>query len=82
MGVAVLGAIVAGFGPSFYVRPATTPALAPRVVAHGILFSGWVVLFRVQTALVASGQTKVHRRLGVAAAGLAVIMFVTAPSCC
>lgn len=78
--VAVLGTIGAGFGPSFYVRPATTTALAPRVVAHGILFSGWVLLFLVQTALVASGQTKVHRRLGVAAAGLAVIMLVTAPS--
>jgi hypothetical protein len=69
MGVAVLGVIVAGFGPSFYVRPATMPALSPRVVAHGIVFSGWVVLFLVQTALFALGQTKVHRRLGVAAAG-------------
>jgi len=55
------------------------PALSPRVVAHGLLFSSWVILFLVQATLVAAGQSKLHRRLGVAAAGLAAIMVVTAP---
>lgn len=76
--VAALGAIVIGFGPSFY-RPGTLPTLAPCVVMHGLLFSSWVVLFLVQASLVAAGKPKLHRRLGVAAAGLAVIMVVTAP---
>jgi len=79
MGFAVVGMTVAGFGPSFYSRPATMPVLAPRVVAHGILFSSWVVLFLVQAVLVASRRTTLHRRLGVAAAGLAAIMVLTAP---
>jgi hypothetical protein len=79
MGLVVIGVIGTGFGPSFYARPATMPALVPRVVAHGILFSSWVALFLVQAALAASGQIRLHRRLGVAAAGLAVSMVVTAP---
>jgi hypothetical protein len=79
MGIAVIGVIGTGFGPSFYVRPTTMPSLVPRVVVHGLLFSSWVVLFFVQAALAASGRIKLHRRLGVAAAGLAVIMVVTAP---
>src|SRR6476620_131611 len=48
MSVGVLGAIMIGFGPSFYLRPRTMPALAPRVVMHGLLFSSWVVLFLIQ----------------------------------
>src|SRR6188472_3977598 len=79
MGLAIIGVVAAGFGPTFYSRPATMPALAPRVVAHGILFSSWVVLFLVQAVHVASGRSTLHRRLGIAAAGLAATMVVTAP---
>jgi len=79
MGLAVIGVIGTGFGPSFYVRPATMPALAARVVVHGLLFSSWVVLFLVQATLVAAGKSQLHRRLGVAVSGLAAIMVVTAP---
>jgi hypothetical protein len=77
--VAVLCAIMIGFGPSFYLRPGTMPTLPPRVVLHGLLFSSWVVLFLVQATLVAVGKRKLHRRLGVAVAGLAAVMVVTAP---
>jgi hypothetical protein len=79
MGVAMLGTIVAGFAPSFFLRPATMPSLAPRVIAHGTLFSSWIVLFVVQASLVAAGRTRLHRDLGVAAAGLAALMVVSGP---
>jgi hypothetical protein len=78
MALAMLAVLAVGFAPSFYLRPPTRPLLAPRVVAHGIAFSGWMLLFFVQTVLVAAGRTRIHRRLGLAAAGLALAMVVSA----
>jgi hypothetical protein len=46
------------------------------VHAHGALFTTWVVLFVVQTALISSRRVAVHRRLGVAGAVLAGAMIV------
>ena len=77
--VAALAVTFAGFAHSFYLRPATMPALAPLVVVHGTLFSCWVLLFLTQTTLVATGHTGLHRRLGVAGAGLAVLIVALGP---
>ena len=83
-GMAVLLALVvfAGFAPSYYLRGlgdggATTvsgAALTPLVHLHGVVFSAWVVLFLVQTALVARRRVRLHRRLGVAGAVLGAAM--------
>ena len=40
--------------------------ITPLVHAHGALFSAWVLLFIMQTALVAQHRVAVHRRLGIA----------------
>jgi hypothetical protein len=77
--VAALAVTFAGFAHSFYLRPASMPSLAPLVVVHGLVFSCWVLLFLTQTTLIATGHTRVHRRLGVAGAGLAVLMVVLGP---
>jgi len=77
--IAALVVIAIGFVPSFSKRPSTIAALAPHVIVHATLFMSWTVLFLVQAALVATGHTRVHRRLGVAAAAIAVTMVVTAP---
>ena len=79
MAVAALIAVFAGFAHSFYLRPASMPALAPIVVVHGIGQSCWVLLFATQSALVASGNIALHRRLGVAGAGLALLLLVLGP---
>jgi hypothetical protein len=52
----------------------------PLVHLHGALFTGWVVLFITQTALVASHRLAVHRRLGVAGAVLAAAMVLVGTS--
>jgi hypothetical protein len=82
---AVLALIVfAGFSSSYYLRfldtgPQVTFSGQPftkLVHLHGALFTAWVLLFVVQTALVAGRRVNVHRRLGAAGAALAAAMIV------
>jgi hypothetical protein len=76
--------VFAGFAPTFYLRfftggPKATLSGGPftaLVHVHGALFTAWVLLFIVQTALVAGRRVAVHRRLGVAGAVLAAAMIV------
>ena len=76
--------VLAGFASTYYLRfftggPRATLSGGPfttLVHVHGALFTAWVVLFIVQTALVASRRVAVHRRLGVAGAGSAAAMVV------
>lgn len=82
LSLAMAATVLAGFGPSYYGRflqdgPALTVSGAPftpLIHVHGALFTAWVLLFVVQTALVATGRTSVHRRLGVAGGVLAAVM--------
>lgn len=75
--------VLAGFGPTYYFRsslPTSTisgsTSLSPLLHLHGLLFSSWVLLFIVQTALVAARRVAVHRRLGIAGVVLAAAMIV------
>ncbi len=75
MAVAVALIVFAGFAPTFYLRPFFhAKPLTPLVVFHGILFTTWIVLFITQVRLVAGGRTDIHRKLGVFAACVAVLM--------
>lgn len=84
MAVAMGLTVFAGFAPTFYLRffaggPKATLSGGPftaLVYVHGTLFTAWVLLFIVQTALVASRRVAVHRSLGVAGAVLAAAMIV------
>ena len=50
--------------------------MSPLLHAHGLIFTSWIVLFVVQTGLIASRRTPLHRRLGVAGGVLAVAMLI------
>ena len=71
MAGAIVLAEAVGFWHSERGRIAGHHALHPMAVVHIALFSGWLALFLVQTLLVATGRTRVHRRLGVVAAMVA-----------
>jgi hypothetical protein len=50
--------------------------VTPLVHAHGLLFTAWMTLFVVQTALIARKRVATHRALGTAGALLALTMVV------
>jgi hypothetical protein len=75
MAVAVVITVFAGFARTYYLRPYFgTPSLTPLLHLHGAVFTSWLVLFLVQTSLVAAHRTGIHRRLGIAGAVIAVLM--------
>jgi hypothetical protein len=88
MAIALAITVFIGFAPTYYLRalfgapPTVTGAttLTPLAHVHGALFTGWVLLFIVQTALVASHRTRVHRRLGIAGGVLAAAMVIVGVS--
>jgi len=71
-GVTVLIA-VGGFARTYYLKSLFgTPALSLLVHLHAALMTAWVLLFVIQTRLVAARRTDLHRRLGVFGALLIV----------
>jgi hypothetical protein len=78
--VAISAAVVLGFARTFFFR-AWYPDWArvhgaPETFfyVHGTVFAAWLLLLIAQTSLVAAGRVDLHRRLGVAGAGLAVLV--------
>lgn len=69
--------VFAGFMPSFFLRfHYRDQPLPVYLFVHGIVMTLWQLLFVAQIALVASGRTDLHRRLGPVGAVLAVAVVV------
>jgi hypothetical protein len=76
MALASALAMYVGFMPSYFHRGAALPPLSPLYQVHGALFAAWVALLVVQTSLVAGRRIDIHRKLGVAGAALAAVVFI------
>ena len=81
MAVALTATVFAGFAPTYYLNAfAERPfALTPLLHVHGVAFSAWMFLLIAQTSLIAADARRVHMRLGLLGAILAVIMTVVGP---
>lgn len=77
MSLLLLAAVLYGFGRSyFFVGMVKAPLPNKLVHVHGAVFSLWILLLLVQTALVTTKKIRVHRALGLYGFGLAVLMVV------
>jgi hypothetical protein len=76
MTIAMLIAVLIGFGPTYYFRTisGTTFQLSQPLHLHGAAFTTWMLLLVVQATLVAAGRTDIHRKLGVAGAVLGALL--------
>lgn len=75
MAAAMVVATFIGFAPTYYLSSLTgAPAVGPLVHLHGIIYTLWLLLFFAQTSLVTAGRTDIHRKLGMALAGFAIIV--------
>lgn len=68
-GMSILIALVVfiGFSRTYFLAAVfhARPLPAPIVHIHGAVFTSWIGLLVIQTALAGSGRTGMHRRLGV-----------------
>jgi hypothetical protein len=65
---------IAGFAPSIVDPSRRLAPLTPLATVHGILFFLWLLLFLLQTTLIAGRRADMHRRMGIAAVALLIVI--------
>jgi hypothetical protein len=77
MAIAFAITVFAGFSRSYFLKAwYATPELSRLLHLHGLVFTTWFLFFLAQTALVATGRTYLHRRMGVAGVVLALLVLI------
>jgi hypothetical protein len=73
---ALVAFVVAGFARTYYSRILTDPPpLTTLLHLHAAVFTVWMALFLAQAALVAAHRVDLHRKLGIASAIFAGVVF-------
>jgi hypothetical protein len=66
-----------GFARTYYFRSYFhSPQLRPFLHYHGAVMTAWIVLFLVQSVLIARRRVRLHRALGYVGAGLALLVVI------
>jgi uncharacterized membrane protein len=70
--------VLIGFARTYYLKPVFGAQALPSFLVHlhGAVMTSWVLLFIAQVWLIASRRTRVHQRLGVVGAILALLVVV------
>ncbi len=77
MAIAIAFVVLVGFARTYYLRPQYVDQGLPLYLhAHGAVFTGWIALLVVQTTLIATRRTPLHRTIGWAGAGMAALVVI------
>ena len=78
IGLTMAAIVLIGFSRTYYLRAwFHLPPLSWRLHLHGAALTLWVVLFVVQTRLIAAGRRRLHMTLGIAGLALAAVAIAT-----
>jgi hypothetical protein len=76
MAICAIVTIFLGFAPSLINTAARKAPPSSLAIAHGLVSAAWLLIFLVQTTLVATRRIPVHSQLGTAAVFLAPVIIV------
>jgi hypothetical protein len=77
LAVSIVVLVFVGFSRTYYLHSLfRTPNLSTFLHVHGAVMSGWILLFAVQTFLIASNRPRIHRFLGALGAGYTVLVVI------
>ncbi|MFZ0007975.1 MAG: hypothetical protein WAK94_07040 [Steroidobacteraceae bacterium] len=78
LALAAAAVALVGFARTYYLRPLFGARALPLALqVHALVMSAWLIVFIAQTWLIALRRIAWHRRLGMAAAVLAVLVILT-----
>jgi hypothetical protein len=75
--LALLGCVLVGFSPTFFLRPFSKSHPLPGILTlHGAVLTGWFLLAALQAWLMYTQRLRWHRRVGYLAASYAALVVV------